>query len=166
MSVDAEKLIKTAFGEIERVVSANIVVGDPLHFEGKTIIPVVGMSADFGGGGGSGMGKEAGESEAGEGAGFGVGGGGAGCGFTIKPVALIIIDKDEVRIEQLKIKHLKFERSSFQPPYQSPPQPPSEESSSKSEPSDSDSFLANEVSQLRRDMKELQTRLGITPPGN
>lgn len=166
MYVDAEKLIKIAFGEIERVVTANIVVGDPLQFEGKTIIPIVGMSADFGGGGGSGMGKETGESEASEVTGFGTGGGGAGCGFTIKPVALIIIDKDEVRIEQLKVKHLKFERFSSQPPYQSLPQQPSEESSSKSEAVDSDSLLAKEVCLLRRDMLELQTRLGVNPPEN
>lgn len=166
MSVDAEKLLKTAFGEIERVVTANIVVGDPLNVEGKTIIPVVGMSADFGGGGGSGMGKETSESEASEAAGFGAGGGGAGCGFTIKPVALIIIDKDEVQIEQLNVENLKFERLSSQPPYQSPPQPPSEESSSKSEAMDSDSLLAKEVKQLRKDMRELQTKLGITPSGN
>jgi uncharacterized spore protein YtfJ len=163
MSVDAEKLLKTAFGEIERVVTANIVVGDPLQVEGKTIIPVVGVSADFGGGGGSGIEKEMGESEAREGTGPGAGGG-AGCGFTIKPVALIIIDKGEVRIEQLKVKHLKFERPTTQPPYQSPPQPPSEESASKSETVDSDSSLAKEVAQLRRDLTRLQETLGITPP--
>lgn len=160
MSVNVEKLLKTAFGEIEKVVTANIVVGDPLCFEGKTIIPVVGMSVDFGGGGGSGMGKETGEGEAGEGVAGGAGGG-AGCGFTIKPVALIIIDKEEARIEQLKVKHLKFERLPSQLPYQPPPQPPSEESSRESEVADSD--LAKEVSQLRKDIKELQAKLGITP---
>lgn len=162
MSVDAEKIFKTAFGEIERVVTANIVVGDPLQVEGKTIIPVVGVSADFGGGG-SGTGKEMGEGEACKGIGLGAGGG-AGCGFTIKPVALIIIDKDEVRIEQLKVNHLKFERPTTQPPYQSPPQSPSEETASKSETVDSDSSLAKEVSQLRRELTNLQTTLGITPP--
>lgn len=162
MSVDAENIFKTAFGEIKRVVTANIVVGNPLQVEGKTIIPVVGVSADFGGGG-SGMGKEMGEGEANKGIGLGAGGG-AGCGFTIKPVALIIIDKDEVRIEQLKVNHLKFERPTTQPPYQSPPQPPSEETASKSETVDSDSSLAKEVSQLRRDLTNLQTTLGMTQP--
>lgn len=37
--------------------TANIAIGAPLHFEGTTIIPVVGMSVDFGGGGGSGLEK-------------------------------------------------------------------------------------------------------------
>lgn len=166
MSVDAEKLLGTAFGEIKKAVTANMVVGDPLCFEGKTIIPVVGMSVDFGGGGGSGMGKEAGESEACKGAGCdaeGGAGGGAGGGFTIKPVALIIIDDKEVRIEQLKIKHLKFEKLSAQPPYQSPSQPPSGETPSESGVADSDHYLAKEVSRLSRDVKELQAKLGITP---
>jgi uncharacterized spore protein YtfJ len=157
MSVNTEKLLRTAFGEIEKVVTANIVVGAPLHFEGTTIIPVVGMSVDFGGGGGSGMEKGTGESESSKEAGSGAGGG-AGCGFTIKPVALIIIDKKEVRIE-----HLKFERLQAQLPYQSPSPPPSEESTPKSEMVDSDRDLAKEVSQLRRDIKELQIKLGITP---
>lgn len=166
MSVDAEKLLRTAFGEIKKAVTANMVVGDPLCFEGKTIIPVVGMSVDFGGGGGSAMGKGAGESEACEGEGCsaeGGAGGGAGGGFTIKPVALIIIDEEDVRIEPLKIKHLKFEKLSAQSPYQPPSQPPSGEPSSESGVVDSDHYLAKEVSQLSRDVKELQTKLGITP---
>jgi uncharacterized spore protein YtfJ len=160
MSVNAEKLIRTAFGEIEKVVTANIVVGAPLHFEGTTIIPVVGMSVDFGGGG-SGMEKGMGESESSKDAGSGVGGG-AGCGFTIKPVALIIIDKKEIRIEQLKIEHLKFERLQAQLPYESPSKPSAEEMLPKSEKVDSDRDLAKEVSQLRRDIKELQIKLGVT----
>ena len=165
MSVNAEKLLRTAFGKIEKVVTANIVVGAPLHFEGTTIIPVVGMSVDFGGGGGSGMEKGTDESESGKEAGSGSGGG-AGCGFTIKPVALIIIDKKEVRVEQLKIKHLNFERLQAQLPYQSPSQPPSEETPLKSKMVDSDRDLAKEVSQLRGDIKELQIKLGITPSNN
>ncbi len=158
MSIDAEKLLKTAFCEVERVVNANIVVGDPLHFEDKTVIPVVGMSVDFGGGGGSGMGKETGEGEAGEGVNGGAGSG-AGCGFTIKPVALIIIDKEEVRVEQLKVKHLKFERLPSQSQYPMPPQQSSEESSR--EPEATDSSLSQEVGCLRKDIKELQAKLGI-----
>lgn len=160
MSMDVEKLLRTTFVEIERVVTANIVVGDPLHFEDKTIIPVVGMSVDFGGGGGSGMGNGTDENKAGERADVGAGGG-AGAGFTIKPVALIIVDKGEVRIEQLKVKHLKFERLPSQSPYQPPPQPPSEDSPRESEMADSD--LAKDISQLRKDIKEIQTKLGITP---
>lgn len=160
MSINAEKMLKTAFCEVERVVTANIVVGDPLRFEDKTIIPVVGMSVDFGGGGGSGIGKATGEGEAGEGV-VGGAGGGAGCGFTIKPVALIIIDKEGVRVEQLKVKHLKFEHLPSQSQYPPPPQPPSEEPPRGPEVVDSN--LAKSVGQLRKDIKELQAKLGITP---
>jgi hypothetical protein len=51
-----------------------------------------------------------------------------GVQITIKPVALIINDKKEVRIEQLNVEHLKFERLQYQLPYKSPSQPSSEES--------------------------------------
>lgn len=161
--MDAEKLLRTAFGEIEKVVTANLVLGDPLHFEDKTIIPVVGMSIDFGGGGGSGMGRDTGENASSEGANAGEGGG-AGCGFTIKPVALIIIDEEEIRVEPLKIKYLKFEKPSAQSPYQPPAQSPIAESPSKSEAADSGQYLAKEVEQLRKDVKELQAKLVIASP--
>jgi uncharacterized spore protein YtfJ len=116
MATDVENLLRTAFDEIKKVVTANIVIGNPLSIEGKTIIPVVGMSVDFGGGGGrnSETGTGTGGSDANKGAGQGAGEG-AGGGFTIKPVALIIIDKGEVRIEHFNLKHLKFEKFSPQP---------------------------------------------------
>ena len=116
MATDIENLLRTAFGEIKKVVTANTVVGDPLSIEGKTIIPVVGMSVDSGGGGGRNYetGTGTGGSDASEVAGQGAGNG-AGGGFTIKPVALIIIDKGEVRIEHFNLKHLKFEKFSPQP---------------------------------------------------
>ncbi len=115
MATDIENFLRTAFDEIKKVVTANIVIGNPLSIEGKTIIPVVGMSVDFGGGGGrnseTGTGTEGSDTnEAGQGAGEGAGG-----GFTIKPVALIIVDKGEVRIEHFNLKHLKFEKFSSQP---------------------------------------------------
>ncbi|HWQ20121.1 MAG TPA: spore germination protein GerW family protein [Methanotrichaceae archaeon] len=175
MSTDAEELLKTALGEIEKVMTANTVIGDPVSCEGKTIIPVAGMSVDFGGGGGEGSmtGKETGESNASIGAGSALGGagGGAGGGFTIKPVALIIIDNGELRIEHLKVEQLKFEKPaaqsayqpSAQPPAQSPVQTYSHEPVRGAEPVDSAPYLAKEVRQLRRDIDELQTKLGITP---
>lgn|GEM_PF-2426709 len=168
-------MLKTALGEIEKVMTANTVIGDPVSCEGKTIIPVVGMSVDFGGGGGEGSvtGKETDERNAIVGAGSALGGagGGAGGGFTIKPLALIIIDKGELRIEHLKVEQLKFEKPaaqsayqpSNQPPAKSPAQPYSKESIRGPEPADSAPYLAKEVRQLRRDIDELQIKLGITP---
>ena len=76
-----------------------------------------------------------------------------------------IIDEDEIRVEPLKIKHLKFEKPSAQSPYQPTTQPanqsPCGESTFKSDAAVSGQNLAEEVEQLRRDVKELQTRLGL-----
>ena len=91
---DVEKLIKTAMSELERMLSTKTVVGEPITIEGNTIIPLVSVGFGFGAGGGSGKMKAG---EAGEGIGGGTGGGGG-----IKPIALIIINKDGVRVEAIK----------------------------------------------------------------
>jgi uncharacterized spore protein YtfJ len=87
-------LLKTALGEIERVLSTKTVVGEPITVEGNTLIPLISIGFGFGAGGGSGKVQKA---PAGEGLGGGTGGGGG-----IKPVALIIINKEGVRVEPIK----------------------------------------------------------------
>ena len=90
---DVESLVKTTLGEIEKVLSTKTVVGEPITIEGNTLIPLISVGFGFGAGGGSGTGmaKQKGE-------GFGSGsGGGAG----VKPVAVIIINKDGVRVEPI-----------------------------------------------------------------
>ncbi len=84
-----ENLLRTAFGEMEKVMTARTVVGDAATFDDKTIIPLVSIKMGFGAGAGGEEGKEASE------------GGGAGGGVSIKPVAVIILEKEGVRIEQL-----------------------------------------------------------------
>jgi uncharacterized spore protein YtfJ len=91
---EIEKLFKTAMGEIERMLSTKTVVGEPITVEGNTLIPLISVGFGFGAGGGSG---KAPGSEQGEGTGGGTGGGGG-----VKPVALIIINKDGVRMEPIK----------------------------------------------------------------
>ena len=90
---DVEKLLKSAMSEIERVLDTKTVVGEPIIVEGNTIIPLVSVGFGFGAGGGTGKMK----GEAGEGVGGGTGGGGG-----IKPIALIIVNKDGVRLEPIK----------------------------------------------------------------
>ena len=166
MSTDVDKLLKTAFGEIEKVMTANTVIGDPVSLGCKTIIPVVGMSVDFGGGGGEGTAVNMSESDCGTGTGGA--GGGAGGGFTIKPVALIIIDGDEIRVEHLNVEQLKFEKPAFGSAYQSQASPAAQPYvQSPAQPSsggpDLGPDLTKEIRQLRRDVSELQAKLGITP---
>ncbi len=91
---DVENLVKTTIGEIEKILTTKTVVGEPLVVDGKTLIPLI--SVGFGFGAGSGSGKMA-MKQTQEGI-----GGGAGGGAGIRPIAVIISDKEGVRIESIK----------------------------------------------------------------
>ncbi|MBC8275106.1 MAG: sporulation protein YtfJ [Chloroflexi bacterium] len=91
---DIEKLIKTTLGEIEKVLDSKTVVGEPITIEGITLIPLMSVGFGFAAGGGTGKGETKEETEGG---GSGTGGGGG-----VKPIAVIVIDKDGVRIEPIK----------------------------------------------------------------
>jgi len=92
---DIEKLVQTTLGEIEKVLNTKTVVGEPITVEGTTIIPLISIGFGFGAGGGSGKGEV---KQTSEGAGGGATAGGAG----VKPIAVLIIDKDGARIEPIK----------------------------------------------------------------
>jgi len=91
---DVEKLVKTTLGEIEKVLDAKTVVGEPITIEGMTLIPLMSVGFGFAAGGGTGKGET---KEATEG-----GGSGSGGGAGLRPIAIIVIDKDGVRIEPIK----------------------------------------------------------------
>ena len=91
---DVEKLIKTTVGEVEKVLNTKTVVGEPISIEGTTLIPLISVGFGFGAGGGSGKGET---KQSGEGTGGGSGGGGG-----VKPIAVVIIDKDGARIEPIR----------------------------------------------------------------
>ena len=96
---DVENLLKTSMTEIERMLSSKTVVGEMIKVGDVTMIPLLSLGFGFGAGGGSGKGEipsKQSKSE-GEGTGLGTGGGGG-----IKPVAMVIIDKDGVRVETIK----------------------------------------------------------------
>ena len=84
-------LVKTTLEEVEKVLTTRTVVGEPITVEGRTIIPLISIGFGFGAGGGSGKSeaKQKGEGE----------GGGTGGGAWVRPIAVIIIDKDGVRVE-------------------------------------------------------------------
>ena len=89
---DIENLFDKAVAEIERMLNTKTVVGEPITVEGNTLIPLVNVGFGFGVGGGQGT-----EPQKGSGHGGGTGGGGG-----VKPVALIIINKEGVRVEPIK----------------------------------------------------------------
>ena len=89
------EITKTTLGEIEKVLTTRTVVGDPMTVEGVTIIPLISIGFGFGAGGGSGKGesKQKGEGSM----------GGTGGGAWVRPVALVVIDKEgNVRIEPVR----------------------------------------------------------------
>jgi uncharacterized spore protein YtfJ len=89
---DLKEIAKTTVGEIERILNAKSVVGEPITMNGTTIIPLVSLGFGFGAGGGQGKSPKTGEGE----------GGGTGGGGGMKPVAVIIATADEVRVVPTK----------------------------------------------------------------
>lgn len=89
-----EDLVKTTLEEIEKVLNTRTVVGEPIVIEGITLIPLISIGFGFGAGGGEGKGEA---KQKGEGI-----GGGTGGGAGVKPIAMVIIDKEGVRIEPIK----------------------------------------------------------------
>ena len=85
-------LFDQAVGEIERMLTTKTVVGEPIKVEGTTLIPLVNVGFGFCVGGGEGT-----DNEKGSGYGGGTGGGGG-----IKPVAVVIINDDGVRVERIR----------------------------------------------------------------
>ena len=90
-----DNMLKTALEEIDRLLTTKTVVGEPIKIGENTIVPLVAVGFGFGGGGGAGEDpKHPGSKGAGSGA-----GGGAG----IRPIALVVIDKDgKIRVEPVR----------------------------------------------------------------
>jgi len=88
---DLESLVKTTMGEIERLVNSKTLVGDPIVVGDNTLIPLISVGFGFGAGTNSGIStsKQKGE----------MSGAGSGGGAGIKPVAVIVIGKEEVKVE-------------------------------------------------------------------
>jgi uncharacterized spore protein YtfJ len=87
-----ENLFDKAVSEIERMLNSKTVIGDPITIEDNTLIPLVNVGFGFGVGSGEGT-----EPKKGSGHGGGTGGGGG-----VKPVALIIVNAEGVRVEPIK----------------------------------------------------------------
>lgn len=90
----ASNLTKTTLEEMEKVLTSRTVVGEPITIEGRTLVPLISIGFGFGAGGGSAKGEA---KQKGEG-----GGGGTGGGAWVRPVAVIIIDEDGVRVEPIR----------------------------------------------------------------
>jgi uncharacterized spore protein YtfJ len=96
----AGEMLKTTTDVLERLLSANTIVGDAVDAGDKTFIPVAGFGFGFGSGEGEGTGK----GKEGEGSGQGAG---AGAGGGINPVAVIILHKDVKGLEGVQVISLR-----------------------------------------------------------
>ena len=91
---EIEQLVAAAMERIETVLDSKSVVGEPIKVGEYTIIPLVSMGFGFGSGTGTGKSEEI---IKGEGAGAGLAGGGG-----IKPVAVVVIGPEGIKVESLK----------------------------------------------------------------
>jgi uncharacterized spore protein YtfJ len=89
---DVAELFTKTVQEIEKMLNTKTVVGEPLKVDGTTLIPLVSVGFGFAAAGGSGT-----DPKKGAGNGGGTGGGGG-----IKPVALVIVGPNGVRVETIK----------------------------------------------------------------
>ena len=87
-----ESLFDKTVGEIERMLNSKTVVGEPIKVANHTLIPLINVGFGFGVGEGEGT-----EPEKGSGQGGGTGGGGG-----VKPVALVVVNDEGVRVEPIK----------------------------------------------------------------
>jgi len=96
---EVENMVKTTLEQIQKVLNSNTVVGEPIQIGETTLIPLLSVGFGFGAAkGAKGDTKQAGEAPKG-----GTGGtGGTGGAGGMRPIAIIVIDKDGVRIEPIK----------------------------------------------------------------
>lgn len=92
---DYPRILKESLVEMEKLLSARSVVGEPVTANGATVIPLVSTGFTFGAGSGPGAHEPAnGEPE---------GGRGAGASGLARPVAVIVVDKGgNVRVERVR----------------------------------------------------------------
>ncbi len=91
---NVESLVRTALGEIEKVLSTHTVVGEPITVDGATLIPLISVGFAFGAGGGEGKGETKQKNEG--------GGGGTGGGAWVKPIGMVIVKEGSVTMEPVK----------------------------------------------------------------
>ncbi len=88
------------------IATSEVVVGEPIEFDGVTIVPLSRVGVGIGAGGGEGEGEfhdHKGKGKSGPGAGKGLGGG-TGGGAKVRPVGLIAFTADGVEVQAIPTK--------------------------------------------------------------
>lgn len=89
-----EEMLKIVSEEIASMISTKTIIGEHITIEGRTIIPVTEITVGFGSGGGEGKNRDGNE-------GTGVGG---GAGASVRPIAFLVISKEDVQLLTIKGK--------------------------------------------------------------
>lgn len=90
------ELVESTLQSLRQLVSANAIVGEPIRMgDDVTIVPISKISFGYGTGGSDIPSKYAGQNT-----GFHFGGGGGG-GATVEPIAFIIMQNGEIRVQQI-----------------------------------------------------------------
>lgn len=85
---DVEHLLRSTVEELDKLLNAKNVLGEPIEHNGALVIPLVSYGFGFGAGG-----AEAGKTG---------NGGGTGAGGGIRPVGAVILDERGARVEAVK----------------------------------------------------------------
>lgn len=91
MDAEAISLLGSTAKELETILTSKTVVGTPIQLGDATILPLVSVGFGVGVGAGSGSDKKNGSG----------GGSGSAFGGGVKPIALLIADKNGVRLETI-----------------------------------------------------------------
>ena len=93
----AKELIESITDRLTSLAKESAVVSTPISIDGRYVVPLCSIGLGYGGGGGGGDSKNA-DSGAERSKGDGLGGGGAA---GVKPLAVLIVHGDDVRLESL-----------------------------------------------------------------
>ncbi len=94
---EAKKLVEIVTEKLTTLAKESAVLSQPIAVDGRYVVPICSLGMGYGGGGGGGNELTPSGEEGPGGSGMG-GGGGAG----VKPLAVLIVDGDQVRIESLQ----------------------------------------------------------------
>jgi len=89
-----EDIMKEITDENESIINSKTLLGEPFTWAGKTVMPVIKMSAGYGSAGGE-RNKEASQGFA----------GGGYAGVNMEPIAFVVIAEDDVRLLSITGKH-------------------------------------------------------------
>ncbi len=90
----ATQLVGSIMNRLTRLAKESAVISKPISVDGRYVVPVCRLALGYGGGGGEGEANGSPDASSGSGGG---GGGGAG----VMPLAVLIVDGNDVRLESL-----------------------------------------------------------------